>query len=166
MKKLSLLMFAILILACGNDTPVVEEPMLEEPESVIKEPPLIIEEPSPVVVSGELFRLNIQPPQLVAGSVQDGENNVDPERLNVAGISFAFDENLKLHKIDILHDGKPLPWTGAGRLSERVTDIVTLTVIAGEELQFDTEYVIKIYVQDSVCASSRFEIRFRTMPEP
>ena len=160
MKKLSLLMFAILILGCGTETPVVEEPMLE---TRTKEPPL---DPSPVVVSGEHLRLDIQPPQLVGGSVRDGENNVDPERLNAAGISFAFDETLKLHKIDLLHDEKPLPWQGAGRLSERATKIVKLLVIAGEELQFDTEYVIKIYVQDSVCASSRFEIRFRTMPEP
>ena len=153
MKKLALLILAIMILGCGTETTVVEEP------------PPIIEEPSPVMVLGEHFRLDIEPPQLVGGSVRDGENNVDPERLNGAGISFAFDENLKLHKIDILHDGKSLGWTGTG-LSDRATRTLTLTVIAGKELQFDTEYVIKIYVQDSVCATSRFEIRFRTMPEP
>ena len=153
MKKLALLILAIMILGCGTETTVVEEP------------PPIIEEPSPVVVSGEHFRLDIRSPQLVGGSVRDGDENVDPERLNAAGISFAFDENLKLHKIDILHDGKSLGWTGTG-LSDRVTKTLTLTVIAGKELQFDTEYVIKIYVQDNVCATSRFEIRFRTMPEP
>ena len=153
MKKLALLMFAILILGCGTETTVIEEP------------PPTIEEPSPVVVSGENFRLDIRPPQLVEGSVQDGEENVDPARLNGARIRFDFDENLKLHKIDILHDGKSLDWTGTG-LSDRVTRTLTLTVIAGKELQFDTEYVIKIYVQDGACASSRFDIRFRTMPEP
>ena len=153
MKKLAPLMFAIMILGCGTETTVVEEP------------PLIVQEPPPIVVSGEQFRIDIQPPQLVGGSVGAGDENVDPVRLTVAGIRFDFDEDLKMHKVDILHDGRPLPWTGTG-LSERVTQTVTLTAVAGEELQFDTEYVIKFYVQDLSCHSSRFEIRFRTMPKP
>ena len=153
MKKLALLIFAILILGCGTETTVVEEP------------PPIIEEPSPVVLSGEHFRIEIQPPQLVGGSVRDGENNADPEQLNAAGIRFDFDEKLKMHKIDLLLDGTPLPWAGTG-LSDRVTQTVTLTAVAGAEMQFDTEYVIKMYVQDLACHSSRFEIRFRTKPKP
>ena len=153
MKKLALLIFAILILGCGTETPVVEEP---EP---------VIEAHPPTVALGEHFRVEIQPPQLLWGSVQGGEENVDPVRLTVAGIRFDFDEDLKMYKIDLLHDGKPLPWTGTG-LSDRITQTVTLTAVAGAELQFDTEYVIKGYVQDLSCHSSRFEIRFRTMPVP
>ena len=153
MKRLALLMFAILILGCDTETPVVEGP------------PPIIEEPSPVVASGEHFRLDIEAPQLVASPVDDGDADADPEPLNAGGFRFDFNERLKLHKIDILHDGKSLRWTGTG-LFERVTDSVILTAIAGKELQFDTEYVIKIYVQDLSCHSSRFEIRFRTMPAP
>ena len=153
MKKLALLILAILILGCDTGTPVVEEP------------PPIIEEPSPVVVSGERFRFDIEALQLVAGNVGNGENNVDPEPLNAGGFRFDFNKPLKLHKVDILHDGKPLLWAGTG-LFERVTQTVTLEAVAGEELEFDTEYVIKIYVQDGACASLRHEIRFRTMPEP
>ncbi len=153
MKKLALLMFAILILGCDTETPVVEGP------------PPIIEEPTPVVASGEHFRLDIEAPRLVASPVDDGDADVDPEPLNAGGFRFDFNERLKLHKIDLLHDGKSLGWLGTG-LSERVTVTLILTAVAGKELQFDTEYVIKIYVQDHVCASSRFEIRFRTKPKP
>ena len=153
MKKLALLIFAILILGCGTEKPVVEEP---EP---------VIEAHPPTVALGERFRVEIQPPQLVGGSVQDGQNNADPDLLNAAGIRFDFDEKLKMHKIDLLLDGTPLPWAGTG-LSDRVTQTVTLTAVAGAEMQLDTEYVIKMYVQDLSCHSSRFEIRFRTMSVP
>ena len=153
MKKLALLIFTTLILGCDTETPVVEEP------------PPIIEEPSPVVVSSEHFRLDIDKPQIAGANVDDGENNVDPEPINAAGLRFDFNESLKLHKIDLLHDGKSLGWIGTG-LSERVTVTLILTAVAGKELQFDTEYVIKIYVQDLSCHSSRFEIRFRTKPKP
>ena len=153
MKKLALLMFAILILGCDTETPVVEGP------------PPIIEEPSPVVASGEHFRLDIDFPALVAGNVTDGDADVDPERINADGFRFDFHENLKLHKIAILHDGKPLPWIGTG-IMDFVTQTVIASPVAGQELQFDTEYVIKIYVQDLTCHSSRVEIRFRTKPKP
>ena len=154
MKKLaSLLIFATLILGCGTEKPVVEE---TEP---------VIATHAPTVASGEHLRLDIEPPHIMGGSVQDGENNVDPIAITVGGIRFDFNENLKMRKVDILHDGKPLPWTGTG-LVERVTQTVTLTAVAGAELQFDTEYVIKGYVQDLGCHRSRFEIRFRTKPKP
>ena len=65
MKKLSLLMFAIL-LGCGTETPIVEEP---EP---------VIEEPPPVVMENE----PIGHPLVAKGTVKHGEMNVDPEPLN------------------------------------------------------------------------------------
>ncbi len=153
MKNLSLLMFVILILGCDTETPVVEEP---EP---------VIEEHTPTVVSGERFRFSGDVPQLVWGTVLGGEDNVDPDPINAGGFRFDFDEDLKLHKIAILLDGEPLYWLPVD-MTHLVTHVVTLRATAGEELQFDTEYVIKIYVQDVICQSSRFEIRFRTMPKP
>ena len=83
MKKLALLMFAILILGCGTETPMVEEP------------PPIIEKPSPVVVSGEHLRIDIDFPALVWGSVQDGEENVDPDLIKAAGLSFGFNDLIR-----------------------------------------------------------------------
>ena len=146
MKKLAILMCAILILGCGTETTVVKQP-------------------SPVVVSGEHLRIDIDKPQLIAGSVRDGEINVDPELINAGGLRFDFHENLKLRKVDFFREGEPLNWLGTG-LSDHVTPTVILIPFAGMELQFDTEYVIKMYVQDLACISSRVEIRFRTMPKP
>ncbi len=152
MKKLALLIFATLILGCGTETPVVEEP---EP---------VIEKPSPVVASGEHFRLDIHL-GIIFSNVWDLEDNVDPEEINAGGIIFKFDEDLKMRKVDFLREGEPLNWIGTG-LSDHVAPTVTLTPIAGQELQFDTEYLIKMYLQDLACHSFRFKIRFRTRPKP
>ena len=51
MKKLALFLFAILILGCDTETPVVEEP---EP---------IIQEHTPTAASGERFRFSGDVPQ-------------------------------------------------------------------------------------------------------
>ena len=155
MKKLALLIFATLILGCDTETSVVEQP------------PPIIEEPSPVVVSGEHFRLDIDKPRLVAGTVRDGEINVNPEPINAIGLRFDFHEPLKLFKFEILLEGKPLVWIPIG-IVDRGHPLhgVIASAIAGNDLQFDTEYLIKIYVQDLACISSRVEIRFRTRPKP
>ena len=153
MKKLALLMFAILILGCGTETPVVEEP---QP---------VIKERTPTVTSGEHFRLDIVDPQIIVGTVNDGDADVDPERINANGFRFDFDEDLKLYKIAILHEGKPLNWIPHA-IADHVTPIVTATPIFGQELQFDTEYVIKIYGQNLACRGFHLEIRFRTKPKP
>ena len=152
MKKLALLMFALLILGCGTETPIVEEP---EP---------ITEEHIPTVVSGEHLRIDIDL-QIVFQTVWDGQDDVDPERINASVILFEFDEDLKMRKVDFLREGKPLHWIGTG-LSDHVAPTVLLSPVAGMELEFDTEYVIKMYVQDLACHSFRFEIRFRTKPKP
>ncbi len=151
MKKLSLLMFAILIFGCGTETSVVEE---SEP---------IIEEHIPAVASGEHLRVDIDL-QIVFATVWDRQDDVDPELAN-RGLRFDFDEDLKMRKVDFLCEGKPLHWAGTG-LWDNVTSTVNLNPIADQELQFDTEYVIKMYVQDLACHSFRFEIRFRTKPKP
>ena len=75
MKKLSLLMFAILILACDTEKPVVEEPEVEEPPPVVMEP-----EP-------------IGHPLIAKGSVTHGQVNVDPEPLNRYGFRFLLTES-------------------------------------------------------------------------
>ena len=152
MKKLALLIFATLTLGCGTETPVVEEP---EPA---------IEEHTPAVASGENFRLDIDL-GIIFSTVWHLQENVDPEQINMGAIVFKFDEDLKMRKVDFLREGKPLWWAGTG-LSDHVSPVVLLTPIAGQELQFDTEYLIKMYVQDLACHSFRFEIRFRTKPKP
>ena len=96
MKKLALLMFATLILACGTEKPVVEE----------LEP--VIEAHIPTVASGEHLRLDIDL-QIIVATVWDGQDDVDPEQINAGGIIFQFDEDLKMRKIDFLREGEAPP---------------------------------------------------------
>ena len=83
MKKLSLLILAILSLGCGTETTVVEEP---EP---------LIEEPEPVVMEEE----PIPGPQIVGGNVLDGDVDTDPELLNRDGIIIEFTEPLSMYYV-------------------------------------------------------------------
>ena len=148
MKKLALLMFAILILGCGTETTVVEER-------------------PPTVASGEHFRFNRVDPQIVSGTLHDGEVNVDPEPINAGGFRFDFNVPFSLSKIVILHDGRRLFWHPWEMFDlGRPTETVTLMATAGQELRFDTEYMIKIYIQTLACQGFHFEIRFRTKPKP
>ena len=157
MKKLSILIVAILILGCETETPVVEEPLS------------IIEAPSPIAASGEHFRVDISEPQIVSSTIDDGEVGVDPELLLAIGIEFEFDENLKLYKIDIrLDGGKSLGWLPRGVVDDK--DIGRRIRIRPAPdsplLEFDTAYVIGLYVQDLGCWSTNELLRFRTKPKP
>ena len=157
MKKLALLMLAILILGCGTETTVVEEP---KP---------VIEEPSLIVTSGEHFRIDISEPQIVSGPAIGGGIDVDPQPLNVAGFFFVFDEDLKLYRADLrLKDGESLGWLPQGIVDrQNIGPFVRLQPFAGAPLlEFDTEYEINIFAQDLACYTSEHVIPFRTMPEP
>ena len=156
MKKMSLLIIAILILGCETETPVVEQPLS------------IIEAPSPVPVSGQHLRVDISEPTITWGTVSDGDVGVDPNLLH-AGIEFNFDENLKLYKIDFgLHGGQSLGWLPRGVVDdEDIGQRIRMIPAADSQmLEFDTAYLITLYVQDLGCWSSDIRIRFRTKPKP
>ena len=157
MKKMSILISAILMLGCETETPVVKETLS------------IIDAPSLVAVSGEHLQLDISEPILLWSTVDDGAADVDPEPLNQAGIRFDFDEDLKLYKIDLrLDGGQSLGWPPRGVVDDK--DIGRrIEIIPADDrqlLEFDTAYVITLYVQDLGCWSSDFRIRFRTKPKP
>ena len=157
MKKLALLMLALLILGCETETPVVEEPLS------------VIEAPSPVAASGEHFRLDIVPLHLVGGDVADGDNGVNPEPLNQAGIRLEADKDLKLYKIDLrLDDGKSLGWLPRGVVDDKdIGDLIRIMPAADSTLlEVDTVYVIGLYMQDLGCLSLNRQLRFRTKPKP
>ncbi len=151
MKKLSLLMFAILILGCGTETTVVEEP------------PPIIEEPPPVVMDEE----PIAPPQIVGGNVLNGDLDADPELLNRDGIILEFTEPLNMYVTEIR-------WSAGGTLLWSPLDVVEvwktgnrvhLTPMADSPLlEYDTEYRVTVYAQGFACNAVNTEIRFRTKP--
>ena len=167
MKKLSLLMFAILILGCGNETTVVEEPVVEEPEPVVEEPPPVVEELPPLFKVQEPKPLSNLKPKLAAASVRDGQVDVDPEPLNRHGIAFKFLGNLRMYLAE-------LQVTNAGALNWSPRDIVDrwdignqihLTPMADSKLlKYDTDYTVKIYAQDLECNGAWRSIKFRTKP--
>ena len=156
MKKMSILIFAILILGCETETPVVEQPLST------------IDAPSPVAASGQHLRLDIVEPGLLWSNVDDGAADVDPRLLDF-GIEFLFNEDLKLYKIDLrLDGGQSLGWPPRGVVDDKDIGrrIQIIPVADNQLLEFDTAYVITLYVQDLGCWSSDFRIRFRTKPKP
>ena len=158
MKKIALLMFAIPILGCGTETPVVEER------------PAVIERPSPVVTSSESFRSQPIEPELIGINVEYADNNVDPTPLNANGIRLEFDQPLKLYRIILRSDehGPSLDWLPRGIVDDKNIGRF-VRIMPGEGsvlLEFDTKYEIEIYVQDTHCREGVDGISFRTMPKP
>ena len=155
MKKMFVLIVAILILGCDTETPVVEQPLST------------IEAPSPVAASGEHFRVDIVEPTIVWSTIDRGEVGVDPNLL--VGIEFQFDEDLKLYKIDLrLDGGQSLGWLPRGVVDDKDIGQRIRLIPAPDSpmLEFDTAYVIGLYVQDLGCWSTKVQWPFRTKPKP
>ena len=150
MKNLSLLIFAILILGCGTEKPVVEEPpLIEEPP-----PPVVEEEPIPA-------------PQIVGGNVLDGDVDADPERLNRDGIILEFSEPLSMYTAEIgLWDIGHLDWSPLHIVDHwNIGNQVHLMPMEDSRLlEYDTEYWLNIYAQGRACNGANTEITFRTKP--
>ena len=139
-----------------------QRPTVEEPEPVMQERP-------PVVPSGERFRLDMTPPELVWGDVQDGDADIDPEPLNANGIRFRWDRNIIKYRIGLYDSkGASLRWLPRGPVEGE--DIGNqIQIMRAEEaplLEFDTVYIIDVFVQDRCCWTSDFRMTFRTKPKP
>ena len=135
----------------------------------VGQPKLVIQEHIPVAASGERFRRDPAEPQLVAGDVAFGEQNVDPEPLNANGIHFEFDEPIRKYKIDLrLKGGATLGWLPRDLVdNQNMGKRIQIMPAEGFPLlEFNTAYEIEIFVQDAFCWTSDFKIRFRTMPKP
>ena len=103
--------------------------------------------------------LDIDPPMIVQGTVEDGSPFVDPVPINASGLQFEFNEavsgSLKLTD----EAGIDLNWLGtvAGRTA-------TLTPVVGQEMDYQTIYKVEIDVMDGVGNSSLITITFATIP--
>ena len=156
MKKIAVLMFIILILGCETETPVVEESLPVVMEDGALEQPDDADSQHPGISL-----------KLISASVRDGDVDAFPQPLNQDGIRFEFNTTLHVFKIDIFRNDEPLDWLPRGVIApQHVADTLTIKPVAGSELQFDTEYEIKIYVQDRYCFGYYYRIRFRTTSKP
>ena len=100
------------------------------------------------------------PPELLFSSVSDGDADVDPQRLNAGGIRFDFDREVRGNVTIWTKGGKPLNWIAN---IDGVT--VTLTAVAGGELQHGVVYVIHIEVISNIEEKTEGTITFRTKDE-
>ena len=151
MKNLSLLMFAILILGCGTETPVVEEP-----EPVIEELPPVVMEEEPIA-----------PPQIVGGNVLDGEVDADPELLNRDGIIIEFTEPLSVYYVVFGRIAGELPnWSPRDIVDDWDigNQIHLMPMEDSQLLEYNTEYWLQIYAQGSACNAVNTQMKFRTKP--
>ena len=146
MKKLSLLMFTILILACGTETTVVEK----------RPPVMIIDEPS-------------HHPLIAHGPVKHGQVNVDPESLS-NGFHFVFKEPIYTHWVTLEEkNGRDLShWDSPKTQRWEETQHVLIHSIGGGgagAFKYDTEYELMITVQHFNCDTTDIVIQFRTKPQ-
>ena len=141
----------------------------EPRRSTVEEPEPVMQERPPAVPSGEHFRLDITPPELVWADVQDGAADINPELLNANGIRFIWDRELRKYKMDLrLREGESLGWLPRGLVEhENIGNETQIMPAEGVPLlEFDTVYAIDIFVQDCCCWTNDFRITFRTKPKP
>ncbi len=163
--------YEILISAQNFDcdyTTIVIQFRTKPQRPVVGQPAPVIQERIPAEALGERFRFEPDEPFLVAGDVDWGEQNVDPEPLNANGIHFEFHKPIRKYEIDLrLHEGATLGWLPRGLVDNNMEERIHIIPAEGFPLlEFDTEYVIEIFVQDFHCWTSEFEIQFRTKPKP
>ena len=160
MKKLSLLMLTTLILGCGTETPVVEEPepVIEGLNKHLAEIRAVADQLSQAAES-----LDYSVPTITESSVVDGAANVDSKPLNLEGIHITFSERIALSHFHLLHEeGYSLDWT-----TEWHPDGQTVTLTASNPcaiLRDGHTYVIDFVVQDFDSWKTEDTITFTTEP--
>ena len=162
MKNL-LLVLAILMLGCGTDTEVAEEPppIAEESESRV----FVVHEIGP---NAEGDRGDLDPPQIIKSNIYPQHERVsfNSDRLNKEGIFFDFDEDLHRFVIDLSLDGASLGWRSTAiRSANDIGISITLTPPAnGPFLERGKEYLIDLFAGDNTGNVLELEIEFWTIP--
>ncbi len=153
MKKLFLLMFAILILGCGN-----ENPLLEENKALIEQNGAAIE------MLSQLVQANENEPKILQSNVSDG-HIVDPETYNRDGIWVGFTERISAAQIDLrLKDGPSLNWIVDWIPNRSWVELTPPHACA--TLLHNSTYVVDMIIQDYDCQVSEISLTFRTKPKP
>ena len=164
--------YVLEIIALNYDCEVIEIDIqfrTKPRRPVVEETPTVIQERIPAGPSGQHFRFDIAPAVIVAGTVLEGQADVNPEQINANGIHFEFDVPLRKYKIDLrLHNGASLGWLPRG-LVEPENPVRHIKIMPAEGfplLEFDTTYQINIFFQDFACLDSDHKILFHTKPKP
>ena len=101
-----------------------------------------------------------EPPVITAGTVNDGEADVDPAPINAGGFRYDFDEPIT-GTIKLTDEaGVDLNW-----IANVLGQTATLTAVAGQELVNETTYKIEIDIQDGVGNRTTATITFVTKPK-
>ena len=164
MKHL-LLILAILMLGCGTDPVVVEEPppVAEEPEPDTRV--FVVYEIGPNVPAD---RGDPDPPRIIKSNVYPNHERFafNPFPLNRDGIFFDFNEDLNRVVIDLSMNGESLGWiTNVIRTANKISISITLTSPAnGHFLKHNKEYLIDLLVEDKTGDKLELEIPLRTTP--
>lgn len=161
--KYLLIVLAILMLGCGTDTEIVEEPPPVAEELLPELPPLVQDPAVPVGGHG-----GGDPPHIVSTDVDPANSPFDLVPLNENGIFFEFDEDLGLFKADLSHDGKSLGWLPRDELTgDEIGSSITITPAAeGPFLEYHKEYHLDIHFEDNTKAGFKMVIKFQTIRKP
>ncbi len=98
------------------------------------------------------------PPTITGGTVEDGEEDVDPETINTDGIEIEFSEDVTGSIALQTDDGKDLRWEG-GKVEGNKAK---LTKVAGAEIGNETTYVIAGKVSDAAGNDLEVSVTFIT----
>ena len=104
--------------------------------------------------------LDVTPPAIVAGTVLDGDRDVDPAPINVGGFRFDFDEDITGSVKLTDEAGADFNW-----IASVAGQTAMLTPVAGQEMVNETTYKIEIDVQDGAGNRTRTTITFVTKPK-
>ncbi len=97
------------------------------------------------------------PPEVTGGTVEDGEEDVDPAEINEGGIEITFSEEVDGNIALQTEAGDNVGWLG------NVSGMAaTLELVAGKEIGNETTYVIKGTVSDAAGNALDVEITFTT----
>ena len=97
------------------------------------------------------------PPEVTGGTVEDGDEDVDPAEINDGGIEITFSEEVTGNIALQTEAGDNVGWIGSvdGMAA-------TLELVAGKEIGNETTYVIKGTVSDAAGNELAVEITFTT----
>lgn len=165
MRKISLFIFAILILGCENQNPLIEEnkALIADNKALIAASSQLVESAQSLYITESEHVPNIVVPSIEAAYVLDGDADLDPKPMNRDGIWIKFNKRIAVSQINLhLKGGPTLNWSVQWGANQRLVTLAPPNPCA--ILMNDRTYVIDVLVQDYFCHGTEFSITFSTKP--